>query len=59
MYPPPLNTHTHTPTQMFDSSHSPTNSVEEVDGEGRERVENDTKHAPDILEGPDINSEGV
>jgi len=41
---------------MFDSN-SPTNSVEEVDGGGREGVEKDTKHAPDILEGPDINSE--
>ena len=29
-----------------------------VDGEERER-ERDTKHAPDLLEGPSINSEGL
>ena len=44
---------------MFDPSHAPTSPMEEgdaVDGEERER---DTKHAPDLLEGPSINSEGL
>lgn len=52
----------HTPhTQMFDPSHVPTSPMEDgdaVDGEERER-ERDTKHAPDLLEGPSINSEGL
>ena len=58
----PTSPHTHTPhTQMFDPSHAPTSPMEEgdaVDGEERER-ERDTKHAPDLLEGPNINSEGL
>lgn len=39
--------------QMFDAHESPTNS-EEV-----EETRKETKHAPDLLEGPNINEEGT
>ena len=42
--------------QMFEPGSSP---ASELGSEGREDDKKDTKHAPDLLEGPDIQEDGM
>ena len=50
----------HSSLQMFDAFSGEDSQKEEEEKEAKDRVvEKETKHAPDLLDGPDINEDGV